>query len=326
LAEHEKESRSIFQTGTDADLPAGFSNGYDKYVNFREIAGGGNGVLFACDDTVLGRRVAIKMLHPDQDNFDRERRRLLREARITSQLQHPNTVPVYELGRSDDGRLYFSMKKIEGEDLFRILVRIARGDQQTKREYSLDRLLGVLVQASNALAYAHARGVIHRDVKPENILVGQFGESYLMDWGVAKVWGMANDEIDETPTADLYERLTITGKRPGTPLYMSPEQIAPNALVDERSDIFSMGVVLYELLAQREPFRGRNVEETFDNIRTHNPPPPSRVAQHMAVPALLDEVCLKAIEKKPGDRYQTMMLMVNEIREFRERAMLGNSG
>ena len=323
VVDQHKQTRGILQSGTDGELPEGVVNSFEKYRNLGEIAGGGNGVLFACDDTILGRTVALKMLHPDQQNFLRERRRLLREARITAQLQHPNTVPVYELGRTSDGRIYFSMKKIEGANLFKILVGIARGEEMIRQEYSLDRLMGVLVQASNALAYAHTRGVIHRDVKPENIFVGRYGEAYLMDWGVAKLWGMSEDHEPELPIAELFERLTVTGKRPGTPLYMSPEQIATNGHVDERSDIFSMGVVLYEVLAQREPFRGRNVEETFKNIRSYDPPPPSAVAQHLTVPPQLDNVCLKAMAKKPGDRYQTMMEMVKDIREFREQAMFG---
>jgi len=132
---------------------------------------------------------------------------------------------------------------------------------------------------------------------------------------------MAGDIEGDVPAEDLYQRLTATGKRAGTPLYMSPEQIASGAVVDERSDIFSMGVVLYEVLAQREPFRGRNIDETFKNIKILTPPPPSQVEQHMSIPQRLDEICLKAIEKRPGSRYQSMLEMVDEIRSFREEAM-----
>ena len=137
---------------------------------------------------------------------------------MTAQLQHPATVPVYEIGKDDQGQIYFAMKKIEGEGLFKILSRIARGDESTIGTYSLDRLLGILIQASNALAYAHTHGVIHRDVKPENILVGFFGEVHLMDWGVAKIWGRPNDGgVDEEVTDhELRERLTTAGSRPGT--------------------------------------------------------------------------------------------------------------
>jgi len=326
LAKSKRSSHSsILSAFTDESLPETFSNDFKKYGNFQEIAGGGHGILQSCMDANLGRTVAIKSLNPEHQQFERDRRRLLREARITAQLQHPNTVPVYELGKDNDGRLFFAMKKVEGEDLFQVLVRIAQGDERTQKEYSLDRLLGVLILASSALGYAHSRGVIHRDVKPENILLGPFGEVYLMDWGVAKLWGMAGDVEGDVPADELYQRLTATGRRAGTPLYMSPEQIARGAVVDERSDIFSMGVVLYEVLAQREPFRGASIDETFKNIKILTPPPPSKVAQHLTIPERLDEICLKAIEKRPGNRYQSILELVDDIRSFREQAMFSEA-
>jgi serine/threonine protein kinase len=312
---------TILSSITDAILPDQFTNDFSKYGSHQPIAGGGHGVLTASLDGLLGRTVALKSLHPEHATSEQEQRRLLREARITAQLQHPNTVPVYELGKRDDGAIYFAMKKVEGENLFQVIVRIAQGDDETKTQYPLNRLLGVLVQSSNALAYAHSRGVIHRDVKPENILLGPFGEVYLMDWGVAKVWGMAAEIDGDVPVEELYQRLTATGKRPGTPLYMSPEQTTSAGIVDERSDIFSMGVVLYEILAQREPFRGKTIEETFRNIQTLTPPGPSTIASQMTVPVALDRVCLKALEKKPANRYQSISEMIQEIRDIREEAI-----
>ena len=294
----------IFLSDTEPGLGEKFSNGYEKYQNFKEMAGGGAGVLISSYDINLRRKVAIKKLKPDQIDNLSEQRRLIREARITAQLSHPNTVPVYEMGVADDGEIYFAMKKVEGENLFKIQCRIARGEEEVKKEFTLYRILSVLIQASNALAYAHARGVIHRDVKPENILIGLFGEVYMMDWGVAKVWGMPNEG----------------GKRPGTPLYMSPEQVQDKP-VDERTDIFSMGVVLYEALALKEPFRGARIKDTFDNILHETPPPPSTVSKHLKVPPRLDEICAKAMQKNAGDRYQSMLQFISDIREFREEAM-----
>jgi eukaryotic-like serine/threonine-protein kinase len=326
MAESPKNEYPVIHlTGTDADLPEWFTNDYRKYKNVQPMAGGGNGQLLACYDSNLGRKVCIKRLAPELAGSDRERRRLLREARVTAQMSHPNTVPVYELGKDDEGAIYFAMKKIEGRDLFRILSLIARKDANAVREFSLDRLLGILVQASNALAYAHTHGVIHRDIKPENIMVGMFGEVMLMDWGVAKVWGLPDEVLDdETARHDgeeLEERLTSPGQRPGTPLYMSPEQVSGSKNIDERTDIFSMGVVLYELLALREPFRGRTIDETFQNILYANPDPPSHVAQGRKVPKRLDEICLKAVQKKPADRYQSMQAMITDVRDFRTEAL-----
>ena len=311
----------IFLSDTDPELGEKFSNGYEKYQNFKEMAGGGAGVLISSYDTNLRRKVAIKKLKPEQLDDVSEQRRLIREARITAQLSHPNTVPVYEMGVAEDGEIYFAMKKVEGENLFKILCRIAQGEEEAKKEFTLYRLLSVLIQASNALAYAHARGVIHRDVKPENILIGMFGEVYMMDWGVAKVWGMPNEGGEVALTRDdMMNRLTNSGKRPGTPLYMSPEQVQDKP-VDERTDIFSMGVVLYEALALREPFRGARIKDTFDNILHETPPPPSTVSKHLTVPTRLDEICAKAMQKKASERYQSMLQFVRDIREFREVAM-----
>lgn len=313
---------SIFLSATDAELPPEFQNDFSKYSFGGNMMGGGSGELLFYRDNCLGRNVAIKKVKKGSEDDIRERRRLLREARITAQLGHPNTVPVYELGRDDEGSLYFAMKKIEGEDLFKILTRIARGEEETIHNYPLDTLLDILLQAGNAVGYAHAHGVIHRDLKPENILVGMYGAVYLMDWGIAKVWGMPNESFieDFRPHSEVFQRLTVSGQRPGTPLYMSPEQIR-NVHVDERSDIFSLGVVLYEILALREPFRGRSVDETFDKIMNHDPPPASSIATHHKFPKKLDRICSKAFAKNPNDRYQDIKEMLRDIKGVRAKAL-----
>lgn len=312
---------TIFLSVTDAELPAGFVNDFSKYSYLGDMPGGGSGQLLAYHDNCLGRNVAIKKLKPGCEKDARERRRLLREARITAQLGHPNTVPVYELGNDQEGNLYFAMKKIEGENLFSILSRIARNDPTTQQRYDLDALLEVLIQAGNAVAFAHAHGVIHRDLKPENILVGHYGAVYVMDWGIAKVWGMPNESFIEDfgPRSDVYQRLTVSGQRPGTPLYMSPEQVR-NVLIDERSDIFSMGIVLYETLALREPFRGRTIDETFEKILNHDPPPASSIATIHRFPEKMDEICAKAFAKDPADRYQSLNEMIRDIKAVRSEA------
>jgi len=310
----------IFLSATDHDLPATLPEGIGKYVNFREMARGGSAVLRTCFDRITGRTVVMKTLLPEFRGDVRENRRLLREARVTAQLQHPNTVPVYEIGRDEEEGLYFTMKRVSGENLFEILKRIARGDAATMAAFPLRRRLQIVEGAAQALMYAHARGVIHRDVKPENIWVGNFGEVILLDWGVAKVWGQADDEprgpLAAAEQAGTIQALTMAGDRPGTPLYMSPEQVNVNrAVVDERSDVFSTGVVLYEMAALREPFRGRFVQETFENIIHDNPPPPSLASPGRGIPARLDAVVMKAIAKKPTDRYQTMRLLLEAIQE-----------
>lgn len=184
----------IFLSATDYDLPATLPQGIGKYTGFHEMARGGSAVLRTCFDQMTGRTVVMKSLLPDCRDDVKENRRLLREARVTAQLQHPNTVPVYEIGRDESVGLYFTMKRITGENLFEILKRIARDVPETVAEFPLRRRVEIVTGAALALMYAHARGVIHRDVKPENIWVGNFGEVILLDWGVAKVWGQSDDQ------------------------------------------------------------------------------------------------------------------------------------
>ena len=159
-------------------------------------------------------------------------------------------MPVYELGHDNEGNLYFTMKKIAGETLRDILERQIVGDQKTTEIYNLERSLGMLIQVCNALAYAHAHGVVHRDVKPENIQIGAFGEVMLLDWGVAKVWAMPDSE---DVAMMEHEELTAVGQRPGTPLYMSPEQVRGGGQIDARTDIYSIGATVYACMAGTPP-------------------------------------------------------------------------
>ena len=314
----------IFLTATDYELPKSLPEGIAKYTNFRPMAKGGSAALRTCFDQLTGRTVVMKTLLRQFLLDDKENRRLLREARVTAQLQHPNTVPVYEIGRDPVEGIYFTMKRVSGENLFEILKRVATKVPETVAEFPLRRRVDIVASAGLALMYAHARGVIHRDVKPENIWVGNFGEVILLDWGVAKVWG----QPDDAPLAPLLvaqqdhpQAITMAGDRPGTPLYMSPEQINVNrAAVDERTDIFSTGVVLYETTALREPFRGSVIQETFENILHDTPPPPSALRTEGKIPPALDAVIMKAIEKNPAERFQTMRQMLDALRavEFPE--------
>ena len=314
----------IILSGTDPDLPEPFPRGMDRYTDFVSMARSGKCQLHSCWDRVTGRVVVVKRLLPEFAGDQKERRRFLREARVTAQLQHPNTVPVYDIGQDDDGSIYFTMKRIAGENLFEIIKRLARGDEETAQEYNLRAMLDIVRRACLALAYAHNHGVIHRDIKPENIWVGKFAEVILLDWGVAKVWG-TYDELEDPSDLSPHERmkaadmpaepLTMEGQRPGTPLYMSPEQVLGQPYIDERTDVFSMGVVLYELLAYREPFRGSTIGETFDRIINDDPIPPHEQAPERNIPTSVENIALKAMAKKPDDRFTTVLEMIHAIRD-----------
>jgi serine/threonine protein kinase len=262
----------------------------------------------------------MKTLHPHLASNEYMQARFLREARVTAQLQHPVTVPVYDLGRDLEDRLYFTMKKVQGETVRSIIERQAAGDRRAVHDYDLERMLGVLVQVASGLSYAHVHGVVHRDVKPENILVGAFGEAVLLDWGVAKVWAMDGD--DEKSRVIEHQVLTDVNQRPGTPLYMSPEQVrGGGADIDARTDVYSAGAVLYEMLTLTEPLRGKHVQETFNMIVSEMPPAPRERAPQRPVPAALAAICMRALAKNPDERYQTMQEMIDAIRDFRGRAL-----
>ena len=303
---------------TDRELSKHFSNNFTRYSDFAPLGKGGAAELRTCHDNNLGRTVVMKTLHPHLADQVYMKARFLREARVTAQLQHPNTVPVYEIGNNIQRHLYFTMKKVEGETLRDILEKQILGDAETMRVYNLDRMLGVIIQICNALAYAHAHGVVHRDIKPENLLIGSFGEVMLLDWGVAKVWAMEDDEVEQGIRA--HEELTDIGQRPGTPLYMSPEQVRGGGTeIDARTDIYSIGVVLYEILTLKEPHRGEKVNETFDMIVNEKPIPPEQRAPNRHIPRQLAQIVMRALEKAPEARYQTMQELINALRDFRSR-------
>ena len=315
---------SVFLSLTDVDLPVGFTNDYSKYTEFKPLAKGGKAILQTCMDQALGRIVVHKSIHPHlQDNI-RERRRFMREARISAQLQHPNTIPIYEIGRTPDDNLYFTMKRIAGLNLYQVMDRLKWGFPSAEADFNLDRLLEILLQACYALSNAHAHGVLHRDLKPENILIGQFGEVSLVDWGVAKIWGMPNE--DRTPDQkERAESLTGTGQRPGTPLYMSPEQIIGNFYVDNRADVWAIGVMLYELLCLEVPFKGRTVHQTFDQIIHEDPVLPSKRNSGRPkrfIPSELESIAMRAMSKKPADRQQDIGEVIEQIRSFRNHKLL----
>ncbi len=308
---------------TDRQFNQYYSNSFARYGNFQPLAKGGSAVLQLCLDNNLGRTVVMKTLHPHLIRNEYMRSRFLREARVTAQLQHPGTVPVYEIGQDIEGRLYFTMKRLEGATLREILDKQSLGDQATITEYNLDRMLGLLIQVCNTLAYAHAHGVVHRDIKPENIQIGSFGEVTVLDWGVAKVWSSNDSDIREME----HEVLTDVGQRPGTPLYMSPEQIRGGGdNIDARTDVYGIGAVLYEILTLKEPHRGENINETFEMILKEKTIPPEKRTPQRYIPQRLSAITMKAIAKDPANRFQSIQELIDALRDFRSLAIQSLTG
>jgi serine/threonine protein kinase len=320
----------IIMSGTDPNLPDDFTNEFSKYSNFKPLAHGGKAQLHVCWDGIMGHSVAVKSLLPELAQTEYERRRFLREARVTAQMQHPNTPPVYEIGRKDDGSLFFTMKLLAGQKQYQIVERLQNHDPEATAFYTADRLMEIVNQSCQALAYAHAHGVIHRDIKPENIWVGRFGEVLVLDWGVAKVWGQPDEpsdlisnpdeeqpELKKPEEENSLQTLTRSGVRPGTPLYMSPEQVLGHKYVDERTDMFSVGVVMYELLTLKLPFYGKSIRDTFDLIINQRPKRPTHAAPFREIPASLEQIVMKALEKEQNDRFQSTEELIDAIRVAR---------
>jgi len=303
-----KDSTRLYLEETDSPLPETF-NPKTRYAFFTTIATGGKSLIKSCRDLHLGRTICYKTLRPEFVKDPIENKRLLREARISAMLQHPNTVPTYEIGRDNRGNTYFTMKLVHGYTLREIL--------NFRERYDLSQLVDVIVQVARALGYAHANGVLHRDIKPDNILIGPYGEVLLLDWGLAKVWckqpGVVENE-SEVEEADAGAGMTGEGKLQGTVMYMSPEQIDRDPDIGFCSDIYSLGAVLYEVLTGVTPFQGDRVQILLNEIRSDTPDDPRRACSAGA-PDVLAELVMGCLQKDPSKRPQSADEMIRTLRE-----------
>lgn len=310
---------------TDAPMPRQWLSGSLKYTDFMPLTEGGTAKLQTCLDKNLHRTVVYKTLHEHLQDSELETARFLREARVTAMIPHPGTVPVYEVGRDRAGVLFFTMKKLEGLDLRSILMAVSAKDKAAVAQYTQGMLVDVLIQACQTVSYAHAQGVIHRDLKPANILVGAFGEVTVLDWGLAKVRGeQTSAQVEAAVTIEATGKklvsmeLTQPGKRYGTPLYMSPEQARGDDSLDERSDIYNLGSILYEILTAQNLVWGNDVEEVLDQVLNRPTPIPSEVAPKQQIPPALEAICLKALAKDPEDRYPSVEALMQDLASYRD--------
>jgi serine/threonine protein kinase len=319
-----------------------------RYIIEREIARGGMGAVLRAVDCDIRREVAVKYLLDQSD--PKKKLRFIEEAQITGQLEHPNIVPIHELGVDGVKRLFFSMKMVKGRSLAQVLEDL-RQHQKHGKEWSLARLMHVLVNVCNALAYAHSCRVIHRDLKPANIMIGDFGEVYVMDWGLARVLkdgqtqasaplatmvaaggaaapsaipldGMVppkrSSKVDTSRLADA--DLTQEGAVLGTPVYMPPEQASGHIqAIDHRSDIYALGAILYEVLTLQPPVdkSGGYLEILMRVVQGEIVPPEIR-APARTIPRELSAIAMKALAKNPQDRYASVCDLRQDIDRFQE--------
>ena len=298
----------VFLEDTDKALPKKIDPNM-RYAMFTTIATGGKSLIKSCKDLHLSRVVCYKTLRPEFADDEIEQRRFLREARVSAMLQHPNTVPTYELGRDKQGYYYFTMKLVHGYTLREIL--------DFRERYDLTQLVDVIVQIGHALEYAHTHGVAHRDIKPENILVGPYGEVLLLDWGLAKVWntdGSGVTENDKSASTPDDISMTAKGVLQGTVSYMSPEQIERDPSIDHRTDIYSLGSVLYEILSGRTTSGLDKVDKIIHHTLNDVPPLPSTLT-NIKIPSLLEEACMRCLQKDPARRFDSIAELLRLLQE-----------
>ncbi len=277
-----------------------------------QLGEGGMGVVYVAEDTLLGRRVAVKIpvLASGSHNYHA---RFLREARSVSALSHPHIATVFDYGEMPDGRPFIVMELVNGQDL---------GELMRAGALTLTRAVELIEHIAAALGEAHRRGIIHRDVKPSNILVDERGAVKVLDFGLAKLIEDRPEFAADSDAKTLPSMKTRSDVIVGTPLYLSPEQ-ATGAPVDARSDLFALGALLYECVAGRPAFTGANLIEIAGQVLHVEPPPPS--TYNARVPPELDRITLKALAKKPVERYQRADDLISDLHAFRTAYALTDS-
>ncbi|HYU52786.1 MAG TPA: serine/threonine-protein kinase, partial [Gemmatimonadaceae bacterium] len=263
-----------------------------KYRIIELIGEGAMGVVYRAEDSVLGRTVAIKVMNVSIARQEDLRKRFLHEAQAAASLQHPNVVCIYDLGEQD-GHLFIAMEFVDGVDLERLI--------ELGEPMSLQARLDVIIDVLTGLAFAHKRGIVHRDIKPANIRIGEDGRAKIMDFGVAHLASSS---------------MTRTGSFLGTPSYMAPEQITEGKTTPA-ADIFAVGAILYQLLAQMKPFDAPTLQNLFFKIITEKPRPISELMP--GLPPALDRIVQKAMAKDPAHRYTNALDMANELTTVRSK-------
>jgi len=263
-----------------------------------EIGRGGMGRVIEARDHELDRSVAIKVVLDPSTLTTSELEAFVIEAQVTAQLQHPGIVPVHDIGRLPTGEVYFVMKKVEGRSLGYVLDSVAAGAPDAEH-WTRRRLLRAFIQVCETVAYAHDQGILHRDLKPGNIMLGEFGEVLVLDWGAASSARAAGTQAELT----------------GTPAYMSPEQ-SRGEPVDARSDVFSLGAILFKLLSHRQAFEGDDLIQVVFKLVAEQRPDPRTAHPDISVPEELAEIVDIALSLAPGDRYQTAEELAESIEAF----------
>ena len=308
-------------SGPPKQAPSVPSRSASCCATFRDLefhAAGGLGEVFMALGEDLNRKVALKFLKKWRASDAESRRRFLMEAEITGRLEHPGIVPVYSLGQDNEGHPCYAMRFIRGETLEEEIHRFHEsGGGPSERSPGLRLLVKRLVSVCNAIAYAHSRGVLHRDIKPKNVMLDKYDETLVVDWGLARPFNRNEDarrsgEETLAPSSGTEGSGTPTIGPVGTPAYMSPEQAENDwEKLGPASDVYCLGTTLYAVLTGRAPFSGQSIGEVLEDVRRGNYTPPRQV--NRAVPRPLDAICRKAMSLNPSDRYASALDLADDL-------------
>jgi Leucine-rich repeat (LRR) protein/tRNA A-37 threonylcarbamoyl transferase component Bud32 len=296
----------------------------ERYAIREQVGQGGMGTIFVARDNAIRRLVAMKLMRAPVS--EAALGRFVEEAQITGQLEHPNIVPIHELGVDEFDQLYYTMKYVRGQTLKDALSRVAAGDAENVRRFPLSELLAILLKVSDAVAFAHSRGVIHRDLKPENIMLGEYGEVLVMDWGLAAARESESVHSEAQPSISLHSAEVPTGEALllGTPHYMAPEQARGEMRsLDGRCDIYALGGLLYTTLALEAPVEGETAEEVLENVRAGRTRTARAVERRWLphvpggrAPESLLAVARKAMAFEKRSRYGSVSEFQDDIRAY----------
>jgi serine/threonine protein kinase len=329
-------------SATATAVPAGpfaVTHTADRYEQGQTIKKGGMAEVLLAHDRSTQREVVLKRLLPEVASSPDNSRRFVQEALVLGQLEHPNIIPIYDLGTDPAGRTFYAMKYIRGITLKEVLDGLRKGDTRLVARYRLAQLLTIFQKVCDAIAYAHSRRAIHRDLKPANIMIGEYGEVLVMDWGLAKILSNTDPETTRPPAADNAPAgadpdATRHGTVMGTPNYMAPEQAEGRTReMDERTDLYALGAILYAMLTLRPPIVGTSEEDLMTRLKAGNIPPPTiynnpSQAASLAgarepvvllhcpsrrVPEALAAVAMHALALRPMDRYQHVAELQRDV-------------
>jgi eukaryotic-like serine/threonine-protein kinase len=316
----------------EGEVPRLVSATRERFESARVLGRGGVGEVLLARDNDIDRPVAIKRLLPDFDDPGIVAR-FVEEIRVHGSLDHPNIVPVHDVGADADGRFYYVMKFVEGETLEEVIEQLAKGDRDYHARFPFERRIEIFRQVLRGVQYAHARGVIHRDLKPANVMVGRYGEVLVMDWGLAR---RLHEDESKFPVHDASQTLTapkttqepsarmrtIAGSLLGTPAYMSPEQArGDHAHVDERSDIYALCVMFHEFLGLEHYLATKTtVTACILGVQRDEVPFASELtSKHQPiVPADLGHFVRHGVSKNPSERYRSVTEMLDRLQRIEE--------